>query len=183
MLFASRLRSSSVISAALSQLENDIQNKTRMANMIDRLREMQIDFMQADPNSLVELSFMCGRIAKIGLNARQKEVVHRTVETVSFSLDLSSMAASETARFFWACATVGVNPLVPDTLSNHLGGQRISTRDLCTLIWGLSKWASSRDQVKLDLFNALVNRVNDGHNFSDADIASISRAIALVNCR
>lgn len=183
MLFVGRSRLCSTISATLSQLERDIQNRARIAHMIDRLREMRIDYMQADPNSLVELSFMCGRLAKIGPNAREKEVLNKTVETVSFSLDLCSMAASEIARFFWACATVGVIPLVPDTLSNHLGGQRISTRDLCTLIWGLSKWASSRDQVTLDLFNELVIRVNEDHNFSDADIAAISRAIALVNCR
>jgi hypothetical protein len=175
------------ISILMAEIERGISDRIPVPTLIDTITQ-ELKTLKIDSNSdASNLAFLIARVYKLQRIAgkRNTDPLRDCLETVSFQIDLTSMHASDLSKFLWACATVEVQPLIPDGLGHTLDPHNLRTRDLCTIIWAASKWASRMNPDALMFFEHLLTFIDEtrSEEFTREDLVAISRAIANVHNR
>ena len=168
-------------------IERGINDRTAVPQIIDKIIR-DLDKTRIDNSSDASTAaFLIARVFKLNnrIGKHQHECLRRCLETVSFQVNLLDMNVSDLSKFLWACATLGVEPLLPETLGSVLHSQLLTTKDLCNLIWATSKWASVNNKSALLFFEHLLTFIDEtrSRELSREDLVAISRAIANVHNR
>ena len=172
------------IGSIITEIDRDISASVAIRSIMGKLAASSVDFDDTNSFSLIDYSFACGRLFKLSHSRSDKQKLTNMVEDASFRLDLSAdISSTDAARFLWACATVGVDPLLPDGFVDRLMQRGVaSNKDMCTIVWALSKWARSNESNKKPMFKKLLDSISDDvtRELSNDDITALIRAIAVV---
>jgi len=168
---------------AIEEAELGIEKKARINEIIRRVTQVDIEgsetFNQTD---LVRYSFICARLYKMSSpQGADRAALHRSIENVSFAVDMSSMTNEDVSQYLWSCAIGHVEPFIPHNLKLGV----LPPKQFCTIIWALSQWASPGDDPKFRLFKDLIGSITDdiSGDFSSKDLTALTRAIAVVHSR
>jgi hypothetical protein len=164
----------------LGDIENALSEKAPLHAIIEKLMKLRsVDHV--DPLNAIHAAFIAARVHKIAGSKKQvSEATRAIVEDAVFRVDVNTIPIGETSKLFWACAMTHVKPLLPEGFPTDAQLKSLNDKDLCNLIWALSKFVSNADPDFVNALERIVDTINDEtcNRLSNEDVTALLRSIS-----
>lgn len=169
-------------SEVVLRIQRAIQDRLPLKSVVGLITEAGKNTTGLTPTELRDFVFVSARVHKMcDRFKRDRDSIRATTELASSRVGSDwGDTSGAVAQYVWALGTIGVSPTCfPSDLTKTFS-HRTPSKDLCNILWALSKWDKPESAALFDSTCELID-ASRVQQLSDADIVAILRGIATVH--